>query len=110
MKELIGYADFQKLELRVGMIKKAEHVAGTDKLMKLQVDIGEKDDIQLVAGIADSYSAGELIGRNIIVLANLVPKKLKGLESQGMLLAAVVDGKSVLLTIDRNAEPGAVVM
>ena len=109
MKELITYADFQKLELRTGRIKSAERVAGTDKLMRIIVDIGSGER-QLVAGIAETYSADELIGKNIIVLANLAPKKLKGLESQAMLLAAVVDNKPVLLTTDKNTEPGAAVM
>ncbi|MFH0837384.1 MAG: hypothetical protein V1870_04605 [Candidatus Aenigmatarchaeota archaeon] len=108
MTEMIIYNDFQKLDLRVGRILEAERIAGTDKLMKLQVDVGEK--IQPVAGIADNYSADELIDENIIVLVNLVSRKLKGVESHGMLLAAVVDGKSVLLTTDRDANLGDSVM
>jgi len=108
MKDMINYSDFQKLELVVGKILKAERVQGTDKLMKLMVDIGH--EIQLIAGISQSYSADDLVGKNIVVLANLEPKKLKGLESQGMLLAADDNGKPILLTPDKKVDAGSNIM
>src|SRR3989344_4296629 len=113
MKDKISYDDFQKLDLVIGKIKSAERVPGTDKLIRLVVDIGEER--QIVAGIAQYYSEEDLVGSNIVVLANLEPKKFKGLESKGMLLAAdttkrnplcvhkgigclcCVDGKPILL-------------
>ena len=84
----IAYDDFAKLELRVGQVVSAEKVDGSDKLVKLSVDVGEEAPRILVAGIAKVYTVDQLTGRKIIVLCNLEPKKLKGIESQGMLLAA----------------------
>jgi methionine--tRNA ligase beta chain len=100
---MITISEFQKVEMKVGKVLSAEQVQGSDKLLKLTVDIGEVR--QLVAGIADAYAPDELIGKSIIVVANLEPKKLRGIESQGMLLAA--DGeKPILLVPDRDVEPG----
>jgi len=101
---MITFEDFQKLDLKVGKVESAERVEGTDKLVKIDVDTGEKR--QLVAGIAESYSPEELVGKQVIILANLEPRTLKGVESQGMLLAAVDDGKPVLLTTEKEVKPG----
>ncbi|MGB9934192.1 methionine--tRNA ligase [Thermodesulfovibrio yellowstonii] len=106
VEELIGIEDFMKIKLKVGKVLSAERVKGSKKLIKLIVDIGEER--QIVAGIGEQYSPEELIGRSIVVLSNLKPAKLMGVESQGMLLAATgSDGKISILTIDREVNPGA---
>jgi methionine--tRNA ligase beta chain len=97
---MINYDEFAQLDLRVGIVVAAENVPKSTHLMKLSVDIGEDAPRQIIAGIADKYSAEEMIDRKIIVLTNLQPRKLMGLESQGMLLAADVDDSAVLLKID----------
>jgi len=102
---MIKYDEFKKIELKVGEIKSAEPIKGSKKLLKLRVDIGEER--QLVAGIAQYYSPEELIGKKIIVVSNLEPAKLFGVESQGMLLAAV-DGDNIsLATVDKDVKNGA---
>jgi len=98
------YEDFARLDLRVGRILKAEPVEGSKKLYKLDVDIGERRTI--VAGLAGYYTPEELEGRLVVVVANLEPRKIFGILSEGMLLAAV-DGKNVaLLTPDKEVKPG----
>jgi len=104
----IAYDDFAKLDMRVAMIEAAERVPGTDNLLKLTVDLGTEKR-QLVAGIADNYSPESLPGKKIVVLANLKPRVIKGTESKGMLLAADVEGKAVLLALDKDAPVGAAV-
>src|SRR5207302_11286661 len=79
--------DFAKVELRVGLVKTAEKVKGADKLLKLEVDIGTEVR-QIVAGIALAYEPEKLIGRKVVIVANLAPRKLRGLESNGMIVAA----------------------
>jgi len=101
----ITLEDFQKLDIRIGRVISAEKVEGSKKLLKLTVDIGEIRT--LVAGIAEYYQPSSLIGKNIVVLANLQKKKIMGIESQGMLLAAVQDGVPYILTVDSNVKPGA---
>jgi methionine--tRNA ligase beta chain len=103
---MINFEDFQKLDLRVGKILESEKIEGSEKLLKLQVDIGESK-IQLVAGIAKFYKTHELINKEIIVLKNLKPRKILGVESQGMLLAADDKGTPVILTPDKEAKPGS---
>ena len=103
--ENINFEEFQKIDLRVGKIIEAEKIEGTDKLLKLKVDLGEEER-QLVAGIAKFYQPEDLIGKEIVVVANLEPKTLRGVESQGMLLAADVEGKPVLLKPDEEVPPG----
>jgi methionyl-tRNA synthetase len=100
----ITYEDFSKMELVVGLIESAELVPGADKLLKLIVDIGSEKR-QLVAGLAPWYSPEKMVGKRIIVLANLESKVIRGLESKGMLLAA--DSADVsLLTVDKEVPPG----
>lgn len=101
---LITIEDFGKLELKVATVVEAEAVEGSDKLIKLQIDVGEKK--QIVAGIRKAYAPEELIGKQIIVVNNLQPAKLKGIESNGMLLAAS-DGEPVLLTVDKPVKNGS---
>lgn len=113
MAEIIKYQDFQKLDLRVGTIKKIEDVEGADKLLKLEVDLGkELGKRTILAGIKKYYKKEDLKEKQIIVIANLEPRKMKGLESQGMLLAAVNsdESKVILLSPEKNIENGAKVM
>jgi len=84
--------DFSKVDLRVGMVKSAEPIKGADKLLHLHVDIGEPQPRSIVAGIAVSYKPEELIGRKVVIVANLAPRKLRGVESQGMIVAASREG------------------
>lgn len=108
MEELIGIEEFMKIKLKVGKVLSAERVKGSKKLIKLIVDIGEQR--QIVAGIGEQYTPEELIGRSIVVVSNLKPAKLMGVESQGMLLAATgSDGTISILTVDREVNPGATV-
>jgi len=102
---LISMEEFQKMDLRVGKILAAENIKKSDKLLKLRVDIGEERT--LVAGIARAYKPGELVGKTIIIVANLQPTKLMGVESQGMLLAADGLDGTVLATFDKEAKVGS---
>ncbi|TFG25865.1 MAG: methionine--tRNA ligase, partial [Promethearchaeota archaeon] len=104
--ELVSYDEFKKLDIRVGLVEKVEKVSKADKLYKLTVDIGT-EKTTLVAGLAEYYNAEELKGKKIIVLTNLEPRKLRGITSQGMLLAAE-DGKIVsFLTPEKDVKPGS---
>jgi methionyl-tRNA synthetase len=100
--------DFAKIELRVGEIRSADRIQGADKLLKLLVDIGDEVR-QVLAGIALAYTPEELIGRKVVIVANLAPRKMRGLESNGMLLAASggADGKPVLCTFAEDIPTGA---
>src|SRR5262249_50662109 len=89
-KPLISIDDFAKVELRVGQVLEAERVPKADKLLRMTVDLGEEKPRQILAGIALHYTPEQMLGRKIIVVANLQPRKLRGLESQGMLLAASI--------------------
>ena len=108
VKEIINYEDFEKLDLRVAEIKQVEDIESADKLYKLTIDVGELGERIICAGIKEHYSKDELKGKQIIIIANLAPRKLKGIESKGMLLAASSkDHKSVtLISPDKNTEPG----
>ena len=106
---LITYADFQKVSLRVAQITAAERIEKSDKLVKLQVSLGEEQR-QIVAGIAKHYSPEELVGRKIVVVANLAPAKLMGEKSEGMLLAASDDqGNLALLDVAPIITAGSIV-
>ncbi len=96
---MISIKDFMEIELRTARIETAERVPNTDKLLKLTVDLGDEKRT-LVAGIAAVYDAAELPGKKIIVVANLEPATIRGVESQGMVLAADVDGSPMLATFD----------
>jgi methionyl-tRNA synthetase len=108
-KTYITIDDFVKVELKVGEILEASKIEGADKLLKLKVDLGEGEPRQILAGIAMYYAPETLVGRKIAVVANLKPRKMRGLESQGMLLAASVgdDGKPVLATFTEDVPNGA---
>jgi methionyl-tRNA synthetase len=102
---VIGIEDFTKVDLRVGKIISAERVERSDKLVKLQVDIGT-DTRQVVAGIGKSYTPEELVGKTVVVVTNLKPARLMGIESRGMLLAATSDDSLSVVTLDRELKPG----
>lgn len=106
MSDTISSSDFQKMDIRIGKVKKAEKVEGTDRLIKLTVDIGNEERT-LVAGIADVYNPDELKGKEIPVLVNLEPKTIKNIESKGMILAADVNGRPVVLVPDKEVPPGS---
>jgi methionyl-tRNA synthetase len=100
--------DFLKIDMRVGVVKEAAAVKGSDKLLHLQIDIGEPKPRSIVAGIAGAYEPSALIGRKVAIVANLQPRKLKGLESQGMILAASVEGgPPALVSFLEDVPPGA---
>ena len=90
--EQITIDDFSKVDLRVGEVKSAEPVKGADKLLHLKIDIGEPEPRTIVAGIALAYKPEQLIGRKVVIVANLAPRKLRGLTSQGMIVAASLEG------------------
>jgi methionyl-tRNA synthetase len=100
--------DFAKVELRVGLVLTAECVKGSDKLMLMKVDIGEPEPRTIVAGIAEAYTPVELVNRKVVIVANLEPRKLRGIESNGMIVAASVEGgKPVLAGFHEDIPVGA---
>ncbi len=102
---MIDIQEFMQVELRTARIEAAERIEGTDKLLKLRVSLGEEER-QLVAGIAEVYRPEELPGKKIVVVVNLQPATIRGVRSEGMVLAADVDGKPVLATFDRWVPAG----
>ena len=107
-KPTISFDDFQKLDLRVATIVEVADHPNADKLLVLQLDMAGQRR-QLVAGIKSSYSPEALLGRQIVVVANLEPRKLRGVESNGMLLAAIGADGPVILTTERDVPSGAAV-
>jgi methionine--tRNA ligase beta chain len=105
---MITYDDFMKLDIRIGTVRKAEKVQGADKLIRLEVDLGGEQR-QVVAGMAHTYQPEEFIGKQVPILVNLEPRKLRGVESQGMILAVDVDGRPAMLLPDREVPAGSVV-
>jgi len=105
---IIEFLDWQKINLRVGQIVKVEEIEGADKLYKLTIDIGDEERI-ICAGLKKYYSKKELINKKIILFCNLAPRKMRGIESQGMLLAAVNDDESkvVLISPEKDIEVGS---
>ena len=108
MKEEITYDDFAKLDIRVAEIKVAEPVKGSEKLVRLELDLGELGERQILAGVAKAYSAESLVGKRIVIVANLAPREMMGIESQGMLLAANGADGPILLS-SGDALPGATI-
>jgi methionyl-tRNA synthetase len=104
----IAIDDFGKVDLRVGEVKFAERVKGSDKLLHMKVDIGEGEPRTIVAGIAEAYTPEQMLGRKVVIVANLQPRKLKGIESNGMIVAASVEGgKPVLAGFHEEIPVGA---
>lgn len=102
---MVNFEEFQKLDLRVAKILSAERVEGSDKLLKLEIDLGDEKR-QIVAGIAKNYKPDDIMGKEIAIIANLELRNVFGLESNGMLLAADVGGKPVLLMPEIDVPPG----
>jgi methionyl-tRNA synthetase len=104
----IAYDDFAKVQLRVGTVKSAEVHPSADKLLVLQVDLGDQQR-QILAGLRGYYEPADLVGKQIVVVANLAPRMMRGLESQGMLLAASSADRSQIIVIspEKTIEPGA---
>ncbi len=105
-QNVVSFEDFKGLDIRAAVVVSAEAVPKTDKLLKLEVNIGAEVR-QIVAGIAEYYKPEELVGRAVVVLVNLKPRKLRGIESRGMLLAAECGDKLRLVTLDGDMPPGA---
>ncbi len=93
----IDIEDFGKVDLRVGQVLSAERVKGADKLLHLKVDIGEPQPRTIVAGIATVYEPEKMVGRKVVIVANLHPRKLRGIESNGMIVAASLEGGKPIL-------------
>ncbi|MBN2330396.1 MAG: methionine--tRNA ligase subunit beta [Candidatus Aenigmarchaeota archaeon] len=106
---MVSINEFKALDLRVGEIVAAEGVEGADKLFVLQIDVGGRQ-VQTVAGLKQHYSADELRGKKVVVVANLDPAKIRGIDSQAMLLAAIDGGTVSLLAVDKDVAVGSKVM
>jgi methionyl-tRNA synthetase len=105
-RRMLSFDRFKELDLRLARVMDAAKVEGTTKLIRMTVDLGDGDQRQMVAGIAEGYAAEELVGKTIVVVANLEPAKIRGIESQAMLLAAVSDGGISLVSPDKELPPG----
>ncbi|MEM4481595.1 MAG: methionine--tRNA ligase subunit beta [Desulfurococcaceae archaeon] len=104
--ETIGIEEFKRVDLRVGLVKTAEKVPGAERLIRLTVDLGELGERQIIAGLARWYPPEYFIGKHIVVVVNLKPKKIMGLESQGMLLATDSDPPVVVIAAEK-VKPGS---
>jgi methionine--tRNA ligase beta chain len=104
-----NFEDWEKLDLRVAEIKEVEEIEGADKLYKLTLDVGELGERIICAGIKEFYSKDELVGKRIIYFSNLAPRKMRGIESQGMLLAASTEDhdKVILISPEKEIENGS---
>jgi len=105
---MIAFDDFMKLNIRIGTVTAADKVEGADKLIRLELDLGGEQR-QVVVGMAPTYTPEDFIGKQVPILVNLEPRKLRGIESRGMILAVDVDGKPVMLIPDKEVPPGNVV-
>ncbi|HNS32111.1 MAG TPA: methionine--tRNA ligase [bacterium] len=105
---MVSYNAFKEMEIRIGKVLEVEEVEGADKLYLITVDIGIETR-KIVAGIKPWYEKAELVGKNVVVLANLEPKVIRGIESKGMLLATLADNKLSMLTTDREIPTGSIV-
>jgi len=103
----IPFSDFQKIELRIGKVENVEEVEGLDKLYKLTVDLGEREKRTLLAGLKESHQPYELVGKLIVVIANLEPREIGGVRSEGMLLAAISGEKPIILIPEEEVKPGS---
>ena len=110
-KEKINYEDFEKLDIKIGLIKKAEPHPNADKLLVLTVDLGEDEDRTICAGIKEYYKPEELKGKSSIFITNLAPRTLRGVESNGMIMAAGSKEENIftLITPEKTMKPGTLV-
>lgn len=106
---MISFDDFSKLELKVGTVLEAEEVENSEKLIRLKVDLGEESPRQILVGVKQWYLSEDLVGKQVVVAANLEPRMMMGLESQGMMLAADSEDGPVFLTVPKEVSPGAIV-
>lgn len=106
---MISTDDFAKFELKIATILSAERIEGSEKLLKLSIDLGEAEPRTLAAGIGKRYSPEELVGTQIVVIANLAPRTIMGVESQGMLLATDDESGPVLLRPQSTVNPGSTI-
>jgi methionine--tRNA ligase beta chain len=105
----ITYEEFKRMDLRVAQIIEAERVPGATKILKLRIDLGTEQR-QMVAGVAETYAPEDLVGKKLIVIVNLKPAVIRGIESQAMLLAAITaDNKALIPFFDRDIPAGAIV-
>ncbi|MEK7478541.1 MAG: methionine--tRNA ligase subunit beta [Patescibacteria group bacterium] len=110
---MVNYDDFSKIELKTAKVLEASRVEGSEKLLKLILDAGDKDEAgvlinrQVIAGIGKSYEPENLVGKQIVIVANLEPRQLMGLESNGMILAASDENGIVVLVPDKEMMPGS---
>ena len=98
--------DFAKIDLRTAKVLEAEKMPKSQRLLKLKVDVGEPEPRTILAGIAESYEPEQLVGKSIVVVANLAPRKMMGLESQGMVLAASPEGGKAIVLNSEPSTPG----
>ena len=102
----ISFDNFSKIELRVGTVLEADEVENSEKLIKLKVDLGEEQPRQILAGVKQWYKPKDFVGKQVVVVVNLEPKVMMGLESQGMMLAADTEDGPIFLTIPKQVPPG----
>ncbi|MDH5382550.1 MAG: methionine--tRNA ligase subunit beta, partial [Cyclobacteriaceae bacterium] len=105
----IGFEDFVKVELKIGTILSAEKMKKSKKLLLLSVDLGEDTPRTILSGIAESYSAEEVVGKQVSVVTNLAPRKMMGYESQGMILLAEKNGQLVFVSPEKEIDNGSVI-
>ncbi len=103
---MITIDDFAKIELKVGIVLEAEEVIESEKLIKLKIDLGEENPRQILAGIKKWYKTDDLVGKQVVVVANLEPRMMLGLESQGMMLAADSEQGPIFLAPFKKVSPG----
>jgi len=103
---MVNFEEFKKIELKIGKIKEATALAGSNKLLVLKIDLGEEVR-QILAGIAKSYSPENLIGKEVVVVVNLEPRQIMGLESEGMVLAVGTEKGPILITPEKEVLPGS---
>lgn len=103
---MISIDEFSKLELKVGTVLEAEEVEDSEKLIRLKVDLGEEEPRHILAGVKKWYKPEDFVGKQIVVVANLEPRKMMGLESQGMMLAADSEDGPIFLTVPKQVPPG----
>lgn len=104
---MITFEDFSNIELKVGTVLETEEVEGSDKLIKLKVDLGEENPRQILAGVKEWYKPEDFLGKQVIIVANLQPRVMMGLESQGMMLAADSKKGPIFLTVKKKVNPGS---
>lgn len=103
---MISIDDFSKVELKVGAVLEAEEIKISEKLIKLKVDLGEGSPRQILAGVKQWYKAEDLVGKQVVIVANLEPRIMMGLGSQGMMLAADSEDGPIFLTVSKKVTPG----